>query len=343
MKYPIIIILFLAFLHEGQAQSPVASYNFFRDTVDISGNGNDLTRELGAMMGSALIETAYDSCRRYMSFDSSGYMKKENPSTNMDSQFTISFWMRSSDVNSDQKIVGQADLTDDSEGYVVGVQNNKVKAEVFGPTGFSPHALNSTTNIPSDTWVHIAVVYNKNSQFEIYINGSSDASDLTPPDWAPSVDTKHDLVVGSAPWNNNELPYTGDLDDLQIYNQALFASQIADIYNNVGLCPSGNNPIYVDSSATTGANNGLTWANAFTDLQEAIDLSCNCPDAEIWVAEGTYHPTQDNPASSDNTDRDVTFFIDHPVKTYGGFPSGGGGMNLRVGTIIQPYLLEPYL
>lgn len=42
---------------------------------------------------------------------------------------------------------------------------------------------------------------------------------------------------------------------------------------------------YVDANAT-GANDGLSWASAFTSLQAAIDVSSS--NTQLWVAEGSY-------------------------------------------------------
>ncbi|MEM6700815.1 MAG: choice-of-anchor Q domain-containing protein, partial [Bacteroidota bacterium] len=55
--------------------------------------------------------------------------------------------------------------------------------------------------------------------------------------------------------------------------------------------------IYVDQNVIGSNKDGTSWANAFTDLQDAIDaFSTNC-NTEIWVAQGIYKPTKDNPAS----------------------------------------------
>ena len=65
--------------------------------------------------------------------------------------------------------------------------------------------------------------------------------------------------------------------------------------------------IYVNDDAT-GANNGTSWANAFTSLQSAITASS--PGDQIWVAAGTYKPI--------NTPNGH-FDIPNTVKFYGGF------------------------
>ncbi len=71
--------------------------------------------------------------------------------------------------------------------------------------------------------------------------------------------------------------------------------------------------IYVDFAAT-GANDGSSWQHAFTTLQAALDIAS--VGDEIWVARGTYLPTQlldiADPASA-------TFSIKSGVKLFGGF------------------------
>ncbi len=46
--------------------------------------------------------------------------------------------------------------------------------------------------------------------------------------------------------------------------------------------------VYVDDTAT-GANDGTSWHDAFTDLQNALEVAS--PPTQVWVAEGRYKPT----------------------------------------------------
>ncbi|MDX9881036.1 MAG: choice-of-anchor Q domain-containing protein [Prolixibacteraceae bacterium] len=66
--------------------------------------------------------------------------------------------------------------------------------------------------------------------------------------------------------------------------------------------------LYVKSNAT-GANNGTSWANAYTSLQSALNAGRYY---EIWVAAGTYKPTT-------GSDRSISFKLESNMAVYGGF------------------------
>jgi hypothetical protein len=82
--------------------------------------------------------------------------------------------------------------------------------------------------------------------------------------------------------------------------------------------------IYVDSSAT-GASDGSSWADAFTDLQDALAVATSGD--QIWVAEGVYYP-DDGSGVTDN-DRIATFTMLNGVELYGGFAGTESSLDER--------------
>lgn len=78
--------------------------------------------------------------------------------------------------------------------------------------------------------------------------------------------------------------------------------------------------LYVNKNAT-GGNNGLSWADAFIDLQDA--LSTVTTNEDIWIAQGVYTPHA--------SDRSVYFVIDKEnLKLYGGFTGTEANVSDRV-------------
>jgi autotransporter-associated beta strand protein len=81
--------------------------------------------------------------------------------------------------------------------------------------------------------------------------------------------------------------------------------------------------LYVDPSAK-GTSTGENWANAYTDLQQALEFASVQPQVhEIRIAHGIYRPA---PAGGG---RQESFRLVNKVAVYGGFPSGGGTWEQR--------------
>lgn len=72
--------------------------------------------------------------------------------------------------------------------------------------------------------------------------------------------------------------------------------------------------VYVKPGAT-GANNGTSWANAYTDLQTALSAAANSGGItqQVWVSAGMYKPAE--PGGP----RSVSFHLVDNVTIYGGF------------------------
>lgn len=79
--------------------------------------------------------------------------------------------------------------------------------------------------------------------------------------------------------------------------------------------------VYVNKKAT-GANNGTSWANAYTSLQDALASVCSGGNTvneqtQIWVATDTYYP--DAGIGLTLGDRDLSFDLCNKSAVYGGF------------------------
>ncbi len=74
--------------------------------------------------------------------------------------------------------------------------------------------------------------------------------------------------------------------------------------------------IFVDADAT-GANNGTSWADAYTELQSALAVAT--AGSEIWVATGTYRPDYDVSTARHTGDYRQSFALKDGVAVYGGF------------------------
>lgn len=79
-----------------------------------------------------------------------------------------------------------------------------------------------------------------------------------------------------------------------------------------GTCCPPTHVMYVNTN-TPWDHDGSTWGKAFANLQDALTQANKCPSVtEIWVAEGTYFPTQ-------NGDRSASFQLINRLTIYGGF------------------------
>ena len=78
-----------------------------------------------------------------------------------------------------------------------------------------------------------------------------------------------------------------------------------------------NKIIYVDDDAF-GSNDGSSWQNAYTYLQDALaDANSSEKPVEIRIAQGTYKPDQGTGQTTG--DREATFMLINDITLSGGY------------------------
>jgi autotransporter family porin len=69
---------------------------------------------------------------------------------------------------------------------------------------------------------------------------------------------------------------------------------------------------YVDARISARERDGRSWKTAFVTVQEAIDAAHKMEGGQVWVASGTYYPTE-------TENRSASFVMKEGVGIYGGF------------------------
>ena len=96
-----------------------------------------------------------------------------------------------------------------------------------GSTGY---AAETTTQVPLNQWTLITAAQTANNPAQIYYNGVRQPSVTLGTVWNGTIlYTGTWFAIGEAPIDSS--PFTGLIDEVQVYNTALTANQVLGIYN----------------------------------------------------------------------------------------------------------------
>ncbi|MFZ1529690.1 MAG: choice-of-anchor Q domain-containing protein [Ferruginibacter sp.] len=147
---------------------------------------------------------------------------------------------------------------------------------------------------------------------------------------APTISGDYHLQKCSPAINagSNAAVPAGITKDLDSLNRIHLGIVDMGAYEKFLAKPNASGIVYVDSSNTLIVGDGSSWAQAVTELADAMkEAKTNTAINEIWVAKGTYKPIY-NAADTylnsicHSTDRDASFVLVPDVKLYGGFAGG---------------------
>jgi hypothetical protein len=250
-------------LYTAQATFPgtpadlVASYK-------LNGNGRDNT-QFGndAVPGGA--STAVANRHGWGSNALNGYATAANSIALQSDYTTISFWVNPSTFPG----TGEAFLLSNG-----GWQERwKVSLPSHGKPVFTTHAngaccsdMDAGTPLALNTWTHVVMVHDGTNDI-IYFNGVKVNEKAV----TGALDkTKHPLGIGYDPIDNGSF-FDGSLDDVEIYNRALSAVEVAALYNDQNTTPVVGGPLVAyypfsgDGADVTAYNNNATGVRIGAD------------------------------------------------------------------------------
>ncbi len=160
--------------------------------------------------------------------------------------FSISAWIYRSDVSGDQEIVSKKLSSGSGDsGYSIyqwssGNGGNTCLYAADGTNQYETCTADDTTTTLNE-WEHIVVVYDNSSTTgsTIYINGANaehSAYESGSPATVGSISNTNSLCIGSAGSGGADCSsvsrhFSGRIDDVRIYSQALTPQQVAYLYN----------------------------------------------------------------------------------------------------------------
>lgn len=229
----------------------VASYSLNGNGNDDSQFGNDAEVDAAA--------TAVANRHNWGSNALSGYATADNSVALQSDYTTIGFWVKPN-----------AFAAPGSEVYLLsngGWQERwKISMPDHGKPVFTTHSngaccsdLDSGTPLTIGAWTYVTMVHDGAKDI-IYFNGVQ----VNEKNAAGTLDkTKHPLGIGYNPIDNNGF-FDGSLDDVQIYNRALSAAEIAALYAAQNPAPVVGGNLVADYKANGNANDATAYSNHAT-------------------------------------------------------------------------------
>ncbi|MEQ8523721.1 LamG-like jellyroll fold domain-containing protein [Gracilimonas sp.] len=143
---------------------------------------------------------------------------------NFDETMTVEAWVNH-DGNSDENaVIVQKGAT--SDGYrlrLEGTGSSVAASFTIGDITNGGPRVTTNSSIPANQWTHIAATYD-GTDLKIYVNGSLDATDSE----SRSIDPNPQPLLIGGPNALNGNFFSGELDEIRIWNVARTESEIAD-------------------------------------------------------------------------------------------------------------------
>lgn len=263
----------------------ISNYYFAGDINDSQGV-NDFTHTGGATLTTdrdGNVNSAYDFDDSDCMYGNSSFAGlKDLSSSDLHSNWTISFWMYSRDLDGGENhIFSHFDDTD----YYLGIYVYTTSGDLHFKTykhrivGEIFHVVNQ---VQENEWVHVTMVHTSeykgttDGKAEIYLNGTLVASDTTR---LRSTSTARERTLYLGCKDGGSGYWDGKLDDINIWNVSLNSTQIYEIYDD---------GLKVDSYLNMFINSKQNVINA--EYGSALNISAYVKPDGLEVCLDSEHP-----------------------------------------------------
>ena len=205
--------------------------------TEYAGFVNTLAGESSGMSQSNLVQSDLQTVAPYskyaMSFDGiNDYINCGNDSSlNFNSSFSVSVWIKGWSGTTDKTVVSKSD------GNTFGWSLHAPMAPTYANkfifwlnTNVNWYSVENSNNYSDNTkWVNLIAVFN-NSANSLILYSNTVSSTTTTTSGSPTISSVKNFLIGTGGSGSNRY-YTGSMSNLSVWNTALTASQVREIYN----------------------------------------------------------------------------------------------------------------
>ncbi|MGH7195815.1 MAG: LamG domain-containing protein [Candidatus Saccharimonadales bacterium] len=168
--------------------------------------------------------------------------------------FSVSAWVKpNANVSDNAFIISKPWNSNGSYNYcIVYYPNGSIALRLDARS--NPYLLNATTTIPANQWSLVSFTITSSGAVTIYINGvASGSGQDTITNWNPISKKQRPLAIGTlypygSGWSGNpNFTFNGSISDVRVYNRAISAAEIKNLYNDY------NSQIQIGGSGQPGS------------------------------------------------------------------------------------------
>ena len=235
--------------HFDEGSGTVANDSSGKDNVGTLINGSTWT---GGKINSAL---GFDGIDDYVRVRDSSTLRPENGS------WTISIWAKPPNQNLSVPIVAKRQNASPYEQFDLGISGpdshswpsgKKIVFNYIEAVSRNERSGYTTDNVVDGEWHHIVTIADKDyDTIRMYVDGQerSVVVEHRYGSW-PTINNSDDLQIGG---ENSSLYFNGIIDEVRIYNRALSADEVLNLFNEAGSLvfePIGDKQVDVGSTLT---------------------------------------------------------------------------------------------
>jgi Leucine-rich repeat (LRR) protein len=206
-----------------QMDKPVAHWTFDEGTGFVA--NDSAGSNTGSVHGAKWVEGHIGGALRFDGSDD--YVDCGSAAALASEQMTITFWMFVEGRSAYQYVLGKAMSMYVERDYTLSTESDGKLQFGFGESIVKQVLVRAGAGLAVGRWVHVAATRD-GSTSALYLDGQLEAS--APYSFVPKS-TDHPLLIGSIGTPDPAGFFTGMIDDVRIYDQALSAEEIQAIFN----------------------------------------------------------------------------------------------------------------